>query len=181
MGSHSNFAMKAPYITNRRSCTFHPNGSNIYSFNDGVKLTKTTVAGHDWLDSSIFRIMYDLVNTDNVAGHKLRPIGSLWSFFSRMRDSGGIQILEDTDMYNMVHEMFSIFTAEDSRDNDYAEGFVHFWEHVVDPSHVTVDWLKGHLVSSTHTVLFKPLRGIINQRSISHQVYANHNRIVIDI
>ena len=68
------------------------------------------------------------------------------------------------DLYKMVHEMFSIFTAEDSRENDHAEGFVTFWGHVVDPSHVNDDWLRGILASSSQTVQFKPLSGILNQR-----------------
>ena len=36
----------------------------------------------------------------------------------------------DIDMYNRVREMFSICTAEDSRENDYAEGFDNFLENV---------------------------------------------------
>ena len=72
-------AKTAPYIINRRSCTFHPQGSNICSSNVGVKLVKITIAGHDWLDQSTFRIMFDLVNTDDVAEHRFRPIGGPWS------------------------------------------------------------------------------------------------------
>ena len=53
-------AKTASYITNRRSVTFHPQGSNIYSPGIGVKLIKITLAGHDWLDPSTFRIMFDL-------------------------------------------------------------------------------------------------------------------------
>ena len=45
-------AKTASYITNRRSCTFHPQASNIYSSNAGVKLIKITIAGHDGLDPS---------------------------------------------------------------------------------------------------------------------------------
>ena len=40
--------------------------------------------------------------------------------------------LRTIDMYNCVHDMLNIFTAEYSRENDYAEGFANFWEHVVD-------------------------------------------------
>ena len=43
-------AKTASYITNKRSVTFHPQGSNIYSPGIGVKLIKITIAGHDWLD-----------------------------------------------------------------------------------------------------------------------------------
>ena len=91
-------AKTASYITNRRSCTFHPLGSNIYSSTNGTKLIKITIYGNEWFDPSTFRIMYDLHNTDASAGHRLRPIGGHWSFFSRMRVLAGGQILEDLDM-----------------------------------------------------------------------------------
>ena len=90
-------AKTASYITNRRSVTFHPQGSNIYSPGSGVKLIRITIASHDWLDPSTFRIMFDLQNTDNAANHRLRPIGGPWSFFSRMRILAGGQILEDIE------------------------------------------------------------------------------------
>ena len=43
--------------------------------------------------------------------------------FSRMRILAGGQVLEDIDDYNRVHEMFQVFSATDSRQNDYGEGF----------------------------------------------------------
>jgi K+-sensing histidine kinase KdpD len=52
--------------------------------------------------------------------------------------------------------MFSICTASDSRENDYAEGFINYWEHVVDFANGHDDYLKGITVSSSQTVLFKP-------------------------
>ena len=65
--------------------------------------------------------MFDLQNTDATAAHRLLPTGGPWSFFSRMRVLAGGQILEDIDMYNRVHAMFNIFSASDSRHNDFAE------------------------------------------------------------
>jgi hypothetical protein len=70
--------------------------------------------------------MFDLQNTDNAANHRLRPIGGPWSFFSRTRILAGGQILEHIDLYNRVHEMFNMFSATDSRQNDYAEGFCNY-------------------------------------------------------
>ena len=107
-----------------RSCIFHPQWSNLYCSNVGAKLVKITVARRDWLDPSTFCIMSGLVNTDNNVGHKFRLIGGPWPFFSRMRLLGGCQILGDIDMYNRVHEMFNIFTAEGNRDNAYAKGIL---------------------------------------------------------
>ena len=157
-------AKTASYITNRRSCTFHPQGSNIYSSTNGTKLIKITISGNEWLDPSTFRIMYDLHNTDATAAHRLRPIGGPWSFFSRMRVLAGGQILEDIDMYNRVHEMFNIFSASDSRQNDFAEGFGNYWDNKQDNIHVDETWLRGIPPTTKQTVLFKPMSGILNQR-----------------
>ena len=54
-------AKTASYITNRRSCTFHPQGSNIYAPANGTKLMKISLNGSDWLDPSTFRIMFDFM------------------------------------------------------------------------------------------------------------------------
>ena len=69
----------ASYVVNRRGVTYHPQGSNYYSTN-GTKLIKFHISGSDWLDPSSFRVMFDLVNTDAIPNHKLRPIGGPWSF-----------------------------------------------------------------------------------------------------
>ena len=64
----------ASYINERKSVTFHPQGSNIYSTN-GTKLIKILVSGDAWMDPSTFRVQYDLVN-NGAAGLSLRPLGS---------------------------------------------------------------------------------------------------------
>ena len=81
-----------------------------------------------------------------------------------MRILAGGQILEDIDMYNRVHELFSNFSAEDSRFNDYGEGFGNVWEGYADNIAVSDTYLKGIAGGSYQTVLFKPLSGILNQR-----------------
>ena len=53
----------ASYITKRRSCTFHPQGSHIYHPTTGTKLIKILLSGSDWLDPTTFRIMFDLKMT----------------------------------------------------------------------------------------------------------------------
>ena len=167
-------AKTASYITSRRSCTYHPQGSNIYTPQNGTKLIKISINGSDWLDPSTFRIMFDLYNTNANAANRLRPIGGPWSFFSRMRILAGGQILEDIDLYNRVHEMFNNFTAEGSRNNDYTESFGNTWEDDQDPNALNGVANNGAAVStlnlpgvpgaSYQTVLFKPLSGILNQR-----------------
>ena len=87
------FKMKggASYITDRRSVTFHPSGSNIYKPTGGTKLIKLNITGDSWLDPSTCRIMFDLrnngivtnvVNTGNVE-QILRPLGGPWCFFPK--------------------------------------------------------------------------------------------------
>ena len=96
------------YVTDRRSCTFHTEGSNSYSATAGTKVIRFRLAGDgQWLDHSTFRIMFDVVNNDpNPATKKLRPIGKAHAFFRRLRISVRGQIIEDIDNYNRVSEMF---------------------------------------------------------------------------
>ena len=63
------------YITDRRSCTFHAEGSNSYSASAGTKVIRFRLAGDgQWMDPSTFRIMFDVVNNDNNPSVKrLRP------------------------------------------------------------------------------------------------------------
>ena len=74
----------ASYITSRSSCTYPPQGTNIYTPENGTKLVKININGSDWLDSSTFRIMFDSYNTNGNATHRLRPIGGPWSLLGRM-------------------------------------------------------------------------------------------------
>ena len=124
------------YVTNRRSVTYYPQGSDIYSTN-GIKLLEFQISGNDWLDPTTFRIMFVLINTDATANHNLRLTGGPWSFFQRMRVLCGGAILEDLDMYHRTHEMMSIFNSTRSRDNDIAEGFSNPWETAVSANSVS--------------------------------------------
>jgi hypothetical protein len=73
----------ASYVTDRRSVTYHPQGSNIYMPGAGTKLIRILMTGDNWLDTSTFRIMFTLNNTD--ATKELKTISGPWSFFKRMR------------------------------------------------------------------------------------------------
>ena len=73
--------------------------------------------------------MFDLRSIDATAGCRLRPIGGHCSCFSKTRILAGGQHVADMDMYNRVHELFNIYTARDSRNNDFAEGFANWWEN----------------------------------------------------
>ena len=154
----------ASYITERKSVTYHPQGSNIYSTN-GTKLIKLLLTGDQWLDPSTFRIMFELQNNENPAngnGHmQLRPLGGPHTFFRRMRILCGGQVVEDIDNYNRVHQMFTILNAKDANINERAEAFGQQFDNhqtVFDRNNVT-----GINPGEAQTVLFKPCSGLFNQ------------------
>ena len=64
----------ASYINERKSCSFHPSGSNIYSVN-GTKLIKIQLTGNNFLDPVTLRIMFDVVNTNTSVAKELRVLG----------------------------------------------------------------------------------------------------------
>ncbi len=148
----------ASYVTDRRSVTYHPQGSNIYTTGAGTKLFRILLTGDSWLDPSTFRVMFDVRNTETTdATKKLRCLGSPWSFFRRMRILAGGQVVEDIDSYNRVHEMMHMLTASDSRVNDYGEGFGLTLTNL--RTHNTAVELPGIEMSQSQSVLFKPLSG----------------------
>ena len=116
----------ASYITKRRSCTFHASGSNIYHPRTGVKLIKILISGHDWLDPGTVRLMFDLKNDH--PDRRLYPVGGAHGFFNRLRILAQGQVIEDINDYNRVHEMFQVFSASESRNNDYASGLASNWQ-----------------------------------------------------
>ena len=154
----------ASYVTERKSVTYHPQGSNIYSTN-GTKLIKLLLTGDQWLDPSTFRIMFELQNNENPAngnGHmQLRPLGGPHTFFRRMRILCGGQVVEDIDNYNRVHQMFTILNAKDANINERAEAFGQQFDNhqtTFDINNVT-----GIAPGEAQTVLFKPCSGLFNQ------------------
>ncbi len=157
------------YIQERKSSTYHPAGSNIHS-TQGTKLIKISLTGDHFLDPSTFRIMFDLVNTDQTEGAGLtevRPVGGPWSFFRRMRVLAGNQLIEDLDNYNRCHQLFSILTPADHRSAVNGEAFGQDWDirEDVKQSYTTASF-PGVLQGQSQTVLFKPLSGLFNQSEL---------------
>ena len=66
----------ASYVTNRRTCTFHPQGSNIYESSSGTRLIRIALTGTDWLDPSTLRVSFDVLNKDGTANKELRVLGN---------------------------------------------------------------------------------------------------------
>ena len=163
----------ASYVVDRRSVTYHPQGSNIYSPNTGTKLIRIMLTGDNWLDPSTFRVMFNLKNDDTDVNARLRPIGGPWTFFQRLRVLCGGQLVEDIMDYNRIHQMMHILIAKESRENDSAEAFgflpdTHDWSQ----NQLNTDTLHGIGAGDSMTVLFKPLSGILNQNKMLPIRYA---------
>jgi hypothetical protein len=148
------------YVQDRRSVTFHTEGSNSYSASAGTKVIRFRLAGDgSWLDPSTFRIMFDVVNNDLLASaKKLRPIGKAHAFFRRLRISVRGQIIEDIDNFNRVSEMFHILQTRHSRGNDMIEEFGYNYD-IADMN--TVALFPG--IQDSQTVMFQPLCGLFQQ------------------
>ena len=52
----------ASYVTNRRSVSFFPQGSNIYKPLQGTKVIKINLTGDGWLDPSTVQLQFTLTN-----------------------------------------------------------------------------------------------------------------------
>jgi len=163
----------ASYVVDRRSVTYHPQGSNIYQPGAGTKLVRILLTGDNWLDPSTFRVMFDLNNLETTIGKSLRPLGGPWCFFRRLRVLCAGQLVEDIMDYNRIHEMMHVMIASESRANDAAEAFGNLWD--------SQSWYRGGLDirnfqgimgDNKMTVLFKPLCGILSQNKMLPLRYA---------
>ncbi len=97
----------ASYVVERRSVTYHPQGSNIYKPLAGTKLIRILLTGDNWLDPSTLRIMFNVNNDSTTEAKKLHVVGGPWCFFRRLRILAAGQLVEDIDNYHRIHEMMS--------------------------------------------------------------------------
>ena len=151
------------YVTDRRSVTFHTEGSNSYSPLNGTRVLKFRINGEGWLDPSTVRIMFDVLNTDvpDIRHIKtLKPLGHCHGFFRRLRLSVRGQIIEDIQDFNRVSHMFNLFESPETRFNDMCEGF-GYNDDIDQLTHIGT--LAGIAVGQYQTVMFKPLCGLFNQ------------------
>ena len=158
----------ASYVTDRRSVTYHPQGSNIYKPGSGTQLIRILLAGDNWLDPSTLRIMFT-VNNEGTVNEELRVLSGPWSFFRRMRILCAGQLVEDIDQYNRIHEIMSVLVAGDSRNNDAAEAFGNIHDK---HERATITHFQGKKAIQGLQVLFKPLRGLLNQNKMLPIRYA---------
>ena len=54
----------ASYVTERKSVTYHPQGSNNYEPGAGTKLIRILLTGDNWLDPSTLRVMFSVNNRE---------------------------------------------------------------------------------------------------------------------
>ena len=113
----------ASYVTNRRSVSFFPSGSDTYSSTSGVKVIKIKLNGTDWLDPSTVKVMFNINNVTT----DMNFLSGAHSFFRRLRVVCNGQIVEDIDDYNRVCEMFNMLQSSSVRANDEIEG-VSRWD-----------------------------------------------------
>ena len=152
----------ASYITDRRSVTFWPSGSNIYKTSSGTKVIRFVLTNENWLDPSTVRVMFNLVNNDADASKMVRTLSGPHSFFRRMRIMCQGTLIEDFD-YNRTHEMFEMMTSLHNRDNDDIEGFGYRSDSVAPGLAHTTNDLPGIPGGSYHQVGMKLCSGILNQ------------------
>ena len=111
------------YIQERRSVTFHPEGSNAYSAQAGTRVIRFKLATEGWLDPGTVRILLDVVNADQTGNRVLRPIGQVHAFFRRLRITMRGVVIEDISDYALVHDLCDILSTSQARKNAQAEGF----------------------------------------------------------
>ncbi len=104
----------ASYVVDRRSVTYHPQGSNIYKSTAGTKLIRIQLTGDNWLDPSTLRVQVNVSN-DEATLKNLYVLGGPWCFFRRIRLLCAGQLVEDIDQYNRIHEMMNFLIASESR------------------------------------------------------------------
>ena len=152
----------AKYITDRKSVTCHPSGSNIYRTSAGTKVLKVSLTGDHWMVPDSVRLMFTLRNTANNVNRMLRTLSGPWSFWRRMRILCGGQVVEDFD-YNKAHEMIAVLRSEAARDNDDIEGFGYRYDDKANSGAASTISLPGIAGGCTKRVSFKLLSGLLGQ------------------
>ncbi len=87
----------ASYVTDRRSVTYHPQGSNIYKPSAGTKLIRILLTGDNWLDPSTLRVQVT-INNDETVTKNLFVLGGPHCFFRCMRILCSGQLTEVTKL-----------------------------------------------------------------------------------
>ena len=117
----------ASYVTDRRSVSYFPQGSNIYKPQTGTRVIKIALTGTgEWLDPSTLQLQFKLENGDQTKA--LFVVGQPHTFFRRARLMCGGTVVEDIDQYNRVHEMLSVLSGKFNRDMDDVSSVSKRWD-----------------------------------------------------
>ena len=112
-------------------------------------MIRLQINGDGWLDPSTIRMVYSLRNNAPGVNQLLRTISGPWSFFKRVRVMYGGAIAEDIDNYARTHQMMSILTSQQNRDNDAVEGFGWEWDS---DTYYPVTGFRGGVANATATL-----------------------------
>ena len=85
------------YIQDRKSATYWPSGSNIYTPNGGTKVIRVLFNGSDWPDPNTLRIFFDVTNLE---AYPLRVLGNP---FVDCVCSSGISLLKTSTNLTKFH------------------------------------------------------------------------------
>jgi len=118
----------ASYISNRRSVSFQPLGSNVYECNGGTRVLRFNLGGTGFLDPDTLRVSYDMVNKATGALKNLRMLGGPYSIFRRGRLMCGGTVIEDLDNFHKISHMLQLLKSKNSRLNEQSEGFGMEWD-----------------------------------------------------
>ena len=131
----------ASYITDRKSVTFWPSGSNVYKTTSGTKVIKFQLNSEGWCDPSTVRIMFNLVNNGD-AVERLRPLQGAYSFFRRLRISAGGALVEDFE-YSRKHGICRMMKLSDIGEHDAIEEFEYREGAIDNPTTANMAGIKG--------------------------------------
>jgi hypothetical protein len=190
----------ASYVDRRESCTFFPQGSNVYSPSSGNKVLRIALnADGGFLDPSTVRFNFTLKNngavinntatppTQDYGKNRLRPLSGPWCFWRRMRVLCNQTVVEDFTDYNKVHEMIEQTQNRNVRDNDDICGFEWRWDNT--PGVLTngtiiggprPQTLTGIAAQTSRTCSFTPLSGLLG-RSNKKYIPLKYGNIIFEM
>ena len=164
----------ASYINERRSVSFFPSGSNVYSPSSGNRVLKIALNAEDnsWLDPQSVMVFLNVENKGATNNRRVRPLSPAYSFFRRAQLIAGNQLVEDIDYYNRNHQMMSCLMSKGARDNEDAQSFGYrFDDDLTQRRASTSTGVIGTAYDNASipgfqtkvVVGFKPMLGLFNQ------------------
>ncbi len=147
------------YVTSRRSVTMHPGSGNTFS-SVGIRTTRFTIAGSDWLVPETVRIGLDVHNSGVLPLQPTSVLGG--ALFSRMRIMSGGVLLEDVNLYNRQVNTFHNCLPPARQFLDAGEGFGCATNQA--PGLSFIDWIPEQIPNGgSRRIFFNLMSGILSQ------------------